>query len=393
MMKWSLPLFFLLSLLFATPVFAGDAEDVLGLVNAERAANGLPPLALNCYLNSAAQRHSNSMSVNGFFDHNDPYDGSTAGSRIVAAGYSPYSAIGENIASGQTSASQVVSSWMGSAAHRANILGSYTHMGLARVGNIWTQTFGNGGPDCGAGSASTPIIYAPEAGERLNSGYPASPVGLYCGSQSGYVEIWRAGESGQGVEIFNNNIANAVQSAVTTGQDQLIFQGGDVSLYALASDYIAFNALDPVKPYTLTFPSTVCGLLTVTQPVTPSTTTASVPVTGNTYTVQAGDTLSLIAQRHGVSLQNLVTANNLSSVNQIYVGQVLNIPAGGTAIVTTTTPSTSTPTLTGDTYTVQAGDNLFRIALRFGVPLATLAEVNHIENPRLIYVGQVLTIP
>lgn len=45
------------------------------------------------------------------------------------------------------------------------------------------------------------------------------------------------------------------------------------------------------------------------------------------------------------------------------------------------------------TYRVQPGDNLFRIALRFGVSLRELANVNGITNPALIYVGQVLTIP
>ncbi|MBX3084927.1 MAG: LysM peptidoglycan-binding domain-containing protein [Anaerolineae bacterium] len=44
-------------------------------------------------------------------------------------------------------------------------------------------------------------------------------------------------------------------------------------------------------------------------------------------------------------------------------------------------------------YVVQPGDNLFRISLRFGVPLATLQQVNGIANPNLIYVGQVLIIP
>lgn len=45
------------------------------------------------------------------------------------------------------------------------------------------------------------------------------------------------------------------------------------------------------------------------------------------------------------------------------------------------------------TYTVQPGDNLFRISLRFGVTVAALAQANNIANPNLIFVGQVLTIP
>lgn len=55
------------------------------------------------------------------------------------------------------------------------------------------------------------------------------------------------------------------------------------------------------------------------------------------------------------------------------------------------TPEASQPT--EQTYVVQAGDNLFRIALRFGVSLNELAAANNIANPRLIFVGQTLTIP
>src|SRR5260221_14372994 len=45
------------------------------------------------------------------------------------------------------------------------------------------------------------------------------------------------------------------------------------------------------------------------------------------------------------------------------------------------------------TYTVQQGDNLFRISLRFGVSVAALQQANGISNANLIYVGQVLQIP
>lgn len=51
------------------------------------------------------------------------------------------------------------------------------------------------------------------------------------------------------------------------------------------------------------------------------------------------------------------------------------------------------PAPAGSTYTVRAGDNLFRIALRFGLSTSQLATANNIANPNLIFVGQVLTIP
>jgi LysM repeat protein len=66
-----------------------------------------------------------------------------------------------------------------------------------------------------------------------------------------------------------------------------------------------------------------------------------------------------------------------------------------TTTITTTAPATvQQPTTTGGrTYVVQAGDNLFRIALRFGTTWPVLAAANSLANPNLIYAGQVLVIP
>lgn len=50
-------------------------------------------------------------------------------------------------------------------------------------------------------------------------------------------------------------------------------------------------------------------------------------VDNSTYTVQRGDTLSRIARRYGISMTVLAQVNNISNPNQIYVGQVLQIPA------------------------------------------------------------------
>ncbi|MBN2303189.1 MAG: LysM peptidoglycan-binding domain-containing protein [Anaerolineae bacterium] len=60
---------------------------------------------------------------------------------------------------------------------------------------------------------------------------------------------------------------------------------------------------------------------------------------------------------------------------------------------TVVVPPTSVPPQTGGTYTVVAGDTLSRIAARFGTTVAALVQANNIVNPNLIYVGQVLTIP
>jgi LysM repeat protein len=68
----------------------------------------------------------------------------------------------------------------------------------------------------------------------------------------------------------------------------------------------------------------------------------------------------------------------------------VNVPSGGGS-TGGTFPVDSAP-ITADTYMVQPGDNLFRIALHFGVNLSRLASVNGISDPSKIFVGQVLNI-
>jgi len=119
-----------------------------------------------------------------------------------------------------------------------------------------------------------------------------------------------------------------------------------------------------------------------------------------THVVQAGENLFRIALRYGTTWPALAAANGISNPNLIYAGQVLIIPAGGqppaTPPPTTPQPSTpqpATPPATPQQYTVVAGDNLTRIAARFGTTVAALVQANNIVNPNLIYVGQVLIIP
>ncbi|MFI0353170.1 CAP domain-containing protein [Actinomadura sp. 9N407] len=129
----------------AAPVDASTAGQVVSLTNAERAKHGCRPLTLDGRLQNAAQRHSADMAARGFFSHTSP-EGKSPGDRITAAGYR-WSTYGENIAAGQPTPSSVVSAWMKSPGHRANILNcSFRHIGigLARKGGTpnWTQVFG-----------------------------------------------------------------------------------------------------------------------------------------------------------------------------------------------------------------------------------------------------------
>ena len=122
------------------------AAEVLALTNAERTAAGLRPLSPDRLLTNAAQGHSADMVARAFYAHTSP-EGSQPWDRAAAAG-SRMRSIGENIACGQRSPSEVVRGWMDSPGHRANILKpGFTHLGVGFVGGgaagtYWTQLFG-----------------------------------------------------------------------------------------------------------------------------------------------------------------------------------------------------------------------------------------------------------
>lgn len=123
-----------------------------------------------------------------------------------------------------------------------------------------------------------------------------------------------------------------------------------------------------------------------------------------TYTVQAGDTLSGIADQYNTAVDTLVSLNHLANPNLIYVGQVLTVKAGNQSAAAVNhqseavKPSTSANHANASqgasvaTYTVRAGDTLSGIAAKFGTSYQSLASINNISNPNLIYVGQVLSL-
>ena len=110
------------------------------------------------------------------------------------------------------------------------------------------------------------------------------------------------------------------------------------------------------------------------------------------YTVQKGDTLGKIAKRFGTTVAKLRKQNHLKS-DIIYIGQKLYL--SGSAPVkekkSSSSKSDAAP-LDGDTYTVQSGDNLWLIAKRCRRSVAELTELNDLQNPEQLQVGQVLRL-
>ncbi len=117
-------------------------EQVLSLVNAERAKKGLSALTMHEDLRNAARLKSTDMYQNNYFSHTSPTYGSPF-EMLKTLGIS-YQAAAENIAQGYTTPEAVVNGWMNSSGHRANILNStYTHIGIGydSNGHYWTQLF------------------------------------------------------------------------------------------------------------------------------------------------------------------------------------------------------------------------------------------------------------
>ncbi len=116
--------------------------EVVRLVNVKRTGAGLKPLYADAELSRIARLKSADMRDNKYFSHTSPTYGSPF-QMMKDFGIS-YRSAGENIAMGQRTPSEVVSAWMNSPGHRANILNaSYTRIGVGHVfdGNYWTQMF------------------------------------------------------------------------------------------------------------------------------------------------------------------------------------------------------------------------------------------------------------
>ncbi len=130
-------------------------QQVIDLVNAERASRGLPPFKLVSGLQSAARYHATDMGQDNYFEH-DTYDRvggrlqqvCSWGSRVRAYYDSPRA---ENIAAGYATPQDVMQGWMGSGGHRDSILStSYREIGVGYYrggewGHYWVQDFGQRG--------------------------------------------------------------------------------------------------------------------------------------------------------------------------------------------------------------------------------------------------------
>ena len=94
------------------------------------------------------------------------------------------------------------------------------------------------------------------------------------------------------------------------------------------------------------------------------------------YQVKSGDTLYSIANKYGISVNELKTINNLNN-NNLSIGQLLNVPSGLSSV---------------NSYIVEKGDTLYSIAKKFDISVNKLKEYNNLTS-NLLNVGQKILIP
>jgi LysM repeat protein len=167
-------------------------------------------------------------------------------------------------------------------------------------------------------------------------------------------------------------------------------------------------------PYAVLPPATIVAVQAPpTAPPTPTPRPATTTPTPErvTYRVVAGDNPSSIGARFGVSANEILRVNNLTSGTGLQIGQVLVIPVVATPVPTATPTPTATPQSTpaptvtptstatpppgSQVYVVQSGDTALGIAFQFDITMAQLAAANNTTEAglRTIQIGQRLIIP
>lgn len=120
---------------------------------------------------------------------------------------------------------------------------------------------------------------------------------------------------------------------------------------------------------------------------------------GRTHTVVAGETLWSIAEKYygsGFNWVDISSTNSLENPGAIETGQKLTIPDVTPKLATAVKPASETNAISGATYEVVGGDNLWTIAVRAygdGYRWVEIARENNLANPDVIHAGNILVLP
>ncbi|MCA9934272.1 MAG: LysM peptidoglycan-binding domain-containing protein [Anaerolineales bacterium] len=271
------------------------------------------------------------------------------------------------------------------------------------IGNIWSGT----AQTYIANDGSSTIV-APYEHTMILIGYDPTSVYLV-NPASGLVEWHSLSSFLSSWAVLGNMavMAGTPTPAVSNEAQTYVVQPGD-SLLTIAAQFglswyelAVFNNLTtpdviyagqilrlPTAVQTTPAPTPAAPEPTPEPTPAPSPTPEPTPAPHATHTVQRGEHLMQIARTLGLDWQAIAQLNNLQPPQYVvYPEQVLLLPGP----ISEETPAATAET-TQDSYVVQPGDTLFKIATRFGLDWPTLAQLNGIGYPYPIYAGQTLRL-
>jgi len=210
------------------------------------------------------------------------------------------------------------------------------------------------------------------------SGYPVPPEGM---TPEFLIAVGNALLSQYGLPIIHTG-----QGATADAGEWHRFINGS---FAYGADHVS------VWRYGVTSADVLNALRDLPPPLPPAPVAAA---SGGVHVVQDGETLGGIAAAYGTSVEELMALNGIDDPHYIYAGQELVLP-GGTVIHAAGVEPGSEPAASGGggggsgEYTVQSGDTLYGIAGKYGTSADAIAQLNGMDDPDYLSIGQVLRIP
>lgn len=133
------------------------------------------------------------------------------------------------------------------------------------------------------------------------------------------------------------------------------------------------------------------GNVNYTQSAGSNKSNAGAASSGGTYTVKKGDTLGVIAQKYGVTVKALQSANNMSGTN-LKIGQKLTIPGKGVAVASNTGGNQTSAAKALTSYKVKSGDSPYSIARNHSMQLSRFLAINNLTPKSVIKPGQIVKV-
>jgi len=331
------------------------AQTVAMAINQMRVQAGLPPLAINGMLNYAAQVHVDDMVNNQNYSHTGS-DGSSVRQRVQRTGYGNAWA-SENWVS-VNDPSMAIQWWMNSTIHRNNILnGNWHELGIGAgpmMGNgqiIFVAVF------AGGGNGDSVVIMPPTPAP------PPIPTG-------GFQYTVQAGDT-----LLSIGLRYGVEWPMVAGANGL----NEFSLLQIGQ--------------TLRIPGVDEESAGQSMVKAASAQAADAPKVNSDgtfvrrYTVQPGDTIAGIATIYKLSWQEVANENGLGEFSVLSVGQELRIPG----MLQGPAPAPVVKQVPTD-YTVEPGDTIISIAVRYDLDWQELMELNQLDEDSVLRLGQKLRL-